>query len=86
MRRPFLADWALAMVGDGEPPLYVPPETQELIDGYLLMRSTGTPPWQAGMRVGRRRFWQAARLLSRVFEQAALMRTRTSGCPLLGGV
>jgi len=74
------------MVGDGEPPVSVPPELQELIDGYLLLRATGRPPWEAGLRVGRSRFWQAARVLSRVFEQAALLRLRPgAGCPLLAG-
>jgi len=73
-------------VGDGEPPVYVPPELQQLIDGYLLLRATGRPPWEAGLRLGRVRFWQAARVLSRVFEQAALLRLRPgTGCPLLGG-
>jgi hypothetical protein len=73
------------MLGEGEPPVCAP-EVQELVDGYLLMRATGRPPWEAGLRLGRSRFWQATRVLARVFEQAALLRLRPgSGCPLLGG-
>ena len=80
-----MIDWALSLLGGSEVPVYMPPELQELIDGYLLMRSTGRVPWEAGMRLPVRRFWQAARILSCVFEQAALMRPQFAGCPLLGG-
>ncbi|MGD9497970.1 MAG: hypothetical protein AB7Y46_16825 [Armatimonadota bacterium] len=47
------------------------------------MRASGRAPWEMGLRLPRRRFWQAARLFATIIETAAVMR-RTE-CPLLGG-
>ena len=80
-----MIDWALDLLRGGDSAVYLSRELQDLRDGYLLLRATGRPPWEAGIRVSRRRFWQAARLLSSAFEQAGLMRLAGGGCPLLGG-
>ncbi len=75
----------MRLVGEDDPLLQVPEWAQELFDGYLMWRQSGMPPWEMGIRVGRRRFWEAARIFSRVFGQAEIMRLRAPGCALLGG-
>lgn len=75
----------MRLVGESDPLAHVPDWAQPLIDGYWLMVDSGRMPWEMGIRVGRRRYWQAARILSRVFGQAELLRRRTPQCPLLGG-
>lgn len=71
----------------------LPGELYALVDGWLVLRDTGRTPWTCGIRVGRRRFWQAVRILSSITQggELLLMRSRMTrlkqplGCPLLGG-
>lgn len=72
-----------------EPPAEVAP----LIDGWLVLVDTGREPWACGMRLPRRRFWAATRILSHVRAQGGLLMrrlelyrlTHPAPCPLLGG-
>ena len=56
----------------------------ELVDAYLVYRSGGCPPWALGHDMPRRRFYEAATILSRWFELAPMLRQQQQGdCPLL---
>ena len=62
----------------GELPPTIEPWADELLTAFLLMRSTGVPPWALGKRLPRRRFRQAAEIFSTVFELTSTARR----CPL----
>lgn len=89
----FLLEWALAHLSDASVVPDLPDHLQDLIDGWLVLRDTGRTPWECGLRVSRRQFWQAVRLLSSVTGRGRLMLTRAEvyrlkhpivACPLLG--
>ena len=61
----------------------MPPPIERLVTGYMSARATGQMPWEIGIRVGRRRFWQASQILSNAFEMKEIMRPASAGCPLL---
>ncbi len=88
-----MVEWGLAHLGVNELIPDVPDELSPLVDGWLVLRDTGRVPWECGIRVSRRRFWQAARILSCVVQRGRLLLTRAEvqrlkhpvfACPLLG--
>ena len=76
---------AQTLCGDGQypPALDNRPEMLELVDAYLVYRSGGCPPWALGHDMPRRRFYEAATILSRWFEIIPMLRQRQGNCPLL---
>jgi len=61
-------------------PATIEPWAEELLNAYLVARSTGKAPWELGRMMSRRRFYEAAAIFSGAFELSALMKQ----CPLAG--
>lgn len=52
-----------------------------LLDGFFVARGTHIAPWDCGVELPRRRFYEAAAILAQYLELAILQRT----CPLMSG-